>query len=630
MKIMRLLYLSMVSFPLWGCCEYAPTSYFSIRDQGFNTARHVAGLSSYANIRCYNDNFCALLSVAPEYGRSFNGHKIRESLFPLPSGCDCDDEIRITGSRVENRQPTDWLADYFYLPTDFSSTLHFTPVIDHFLVDFNAIFYLDNWIPGLSVILYAPLVHTRWDLHMHEDIIAQGANPHDAGYFSPQPIPRSQLLTDFRSYARGDSIDPIIQVQDFNNPASQQIVVTVQPLLAGKISPKRRVKTRFADLRFIINYNCFSCDRYCLGFNLHIAAPTGNRPKGEYLFEPIAGNGHHTEVGGGCTGYVTLCDCNPYDHSMLFRWDATVTHLFGTRQKRVFDLAGKPFSRYMLAEKLGIPIIDSLTGNNGVAMITPTAQFQNQIAPLANLTNTIVEASAAAQADITIWFTINSACWSCDVGYGFWARSGEVLKKKGINVLDNNMQWALKGDTFVYGFEATSPTFPAVPLSGTQSNATINSGLNFPATGTTDPTTIIIARANPNVDNPLPASSNVEGNPLPTPVVAQPAALGPSNPQSFTSVNSVFIQPNDIQICAAPKTAPALSSKFFVHFSYTFDAPWAPFLGIGGQVEAFHHISPPKQKGCSQTMCDQKIGPSRLNQWSVWIKAGFVFDSSKE
>src|SRR5207249_5379147 len=109
-------------------------------------------------------------------------------------------------------------------------------------------------------------------------------------------------------------------------------------------------KTGFAELRGEFGWN-YIRENYHVGLNIQAAAPTGSRPNARFLFENQVGNGKHWELGGGfMAGYTFWC-CEDIDRSLTFTFEADVTHLFNAKQRRTFDLTGKPLSRYMLAEQ---------------------------------------------------------------------------------------------------------------------------------------------------------------------------------------------------------------------------------------------------------------------------------------
>lgn len=580
------------------------TPYFSIRSQGLNTPRHLSGVvqQTFAN-RAFEDVHGTLAAIL-EYSRSFDHDEITNCLFGTK---ECP-AITISGSRVANRGTQDWLADYFYLPTDFKSTVSFKPVIDNITLDLNFYLGLDEWAPGLYLTIYAPLVHSRWDLHLCEAIDAKGTNTYDPGYFTPDTMQRNDMLNKFTEYANGDVVNPINQTV-----GGSDFTVLFQPLQKAKMSSKRRNRTRIADLRVAVGYNFVREDRYQIAFQGLVSAPTGNRPEGIFLFEPIVGNGHHWEVGAGFAGSVTLWQSDDERKQLILFGDANLTHLFKGRQRRTFDLKNKPFSRYMLIEKMGTPITDNLQGNS----TAPSAQFKHEFLPVANLSNISVDAKIPLQAEVTACLTFVGNNISWDLGYNFWGRTCEELRLRGLNPFDNNTQWALKGDAHVYGYDrgaaGAGPLVGAIPLSATQSTATIYSGNNF-----VSPNTVAQAILNPNIDHPRDATGDAANATANHPLSAEPNAASTS---IKTSIDPVFLKNTDIDVCER-KTS-AMSSKLFTHISYTWDEgdDWTPYLGIGGQAEFGHHGN--CETTCS-TSCERCIRCS-LSQWAVWCKGGVTF-----
>lgn len=580
------------------------TPYFGIRSQGLNTPRHISGLiqQTFAN-RAFEEVHGTLAGVL-EYSRSFDHDAITNALF----GTKCYPTITISGSRVANRGGNDWLADYFYLPTDFQSNVSFKPVIDNVTFDLNYYLGLDEWTEGLYIALYAPLVHTRWNLNLCETIDAKGTNSHDPGYFTPDTMQRNELLNNFSEYANGTAIGPLNQTV-----AGTEFTSLFQSLQKAQMSAKRHNRTRFADLRIAIGYNMVREERYQVAFQAVASAPLGNKPQGVYLFEPIIGNGNHWELGAGFTGSITLWQSYNEDMQLIFFGDATITHLFKGLQRRTLDLKNKPFSRYMLAEQMGTPIEDNLKGN-GTA---PTAQFLHAVAPIANLTNVRVDSSIAVQGEFTACLTFVCDHISWDLGYNFWGHSCEKVQLNDLNPFANNTQWALKGDAHVYGYDrgaaGAGPLAGAIPLSATQSNATIYSGKNFIASNS-----IAQALLNPNIDQPRNATGDATNATADNPLSAKPdtAALSIN-----TSLHPVFLKTTDLEVCTHETTA--LSNTFFTHISYTWDEGdnWTPYCGIGGQVEFGHNGN------CTTTTtnnCDTCISTA-LSQWALWCKGGITF-----
>ncbi|HLW73341.1 MAG TPA: hypothetical protein VKR54_04815 [Candidatus Babeliales bacterium] len=569
---------------------------FNTRSISRNAARDLAGWTNYINKDSSSDIVYGAISVTPEYNHTFNDNSITRTLFGNNLlGCGKQEHLIISGSQVNNRGPRDLLADYFYLPSDFESTVQFEPVIDNVILDFGFYLGLDAWTKGLYFWLHAPFAHTRWDININELISNRGVNNAAQGYYTPDVLNRNQLLDNFTDYVNG------IAVQDVEN-------VVFEELKFAKMSNDRLIKSRMAEIRTGIGWNFFAEKNYHFGFNGQLAAPTGLRPDAEFLFEPLVGNGHFWELGFGLSGHYTFWRNEDETSHCSFYGDMNITHLFRTRQARSFDLtAGKTLSRYMLAMEMKSPAVN-LQGTPATTMNIPSAQFNNTFLPIANIATLDIEVSIAVQADIVLLFNATKKNWSFDFGYNYWGRSTENITIRQ-NEFFQETTYALKGDAHVFGFVPLSTT--SVALSATENKATIHAGTNLPATGTMDPVVITDAAKNPNIDFAQAAMTNPATPALPQNLLYAENLTDISDNFINTSVPPLFITRNDLNVDGTQTGGS--SSKLFTHASYTWNdkIEWQPYLGIGAEVEWGHH-----------TRCAPQCSTS---QWGVWIKTGVTF-----
>lgn len=600
------------------CADLVP--FIAFRSQGFNAERELVGWQKQINKSCMNELYGSF-SVAPEYTRSLKPDRIRECLFAdaLTCGTTCKSPvIKIQGSKVTDRDPKALMAENFYLPTDFSSEVSFKPRVENFLVDLNFYLGLDNFIEGIYFRIHTPLCYTRYDLNMCETIKDKGTNNYDIGYFNNTIIPtgtiedptayglaRESLLSSFTDYACNEGA-----ITGIDN-------ITYRGLDHARISTKALTETRLAELTAALGWNFWTGKHYHVGFNVRAAAPTGNRPHGCWLFEPIVGNGHHWELGGGLTAH--WCWWTNQDETKDFTtyFDANVTTLFSARQERTFDLCHKPLSRYMLALKYTKHVDNLMAGDNQI----PFAQFDNEFIPLANLTTIPVDVSVPLHVDVSLKCSYSHCNWQFDLGYGFWYRSCEKICTRfdccKTGFADST--YGLKGDAFVYGFalENGIPYQPGVALSASEHNATIFNGTdNY----SENPTTW---SANTNIDLPLPAMTTISNitYDLYTKTIGE----------AITQVNTSFPQPLYINECDldidGAKTS-GLSNKLFGHIGYTWNqcCCLTPYFGVGGEVE-FGQCD----KLCKRTIqeCHKHetdcCTRCSLSQWGLWLKGGFSF-----
>ena len=626
--------------------------YLAPRSQGINGARELVGWQSQINKRDQCCNYGSI-SITPECSRTFWGDHITQALFAdalvtTTGGCHssydwhcsstascCGNTLLIQGSQVGDRDALALMADNFYLPTDYSSKVTFRPRVENFLVDFNFYKGLDGWVEGMYFRVHTPLTYTKWDLNYCEEIVSPGILPTDPGYISNTfvvtdvddseviyGLSRDQLVASFSEYiSKDESIE--------NVPG-----VTYNPLTKARFASCAKHKVGLAEITAAWGWNFVRRENFLFGLNIRAAAPTGNRPHGHYIFEPIVGNGKHWELGGGLNSWWVWWKSCDEDRNFTVYLDAYATHMFKTRQYRTFDLIDKPLSRYMLATQFTTEVENLTTGSDLSVSTPPSAQCNNLFTPAANITTIPVDVSYAAQGELILKFAYTRCNFQFDLGYDFWGRTCAKIKKRcdcSCSPFTDNV-WGLKGDAFMYGF----PYFDmeifdsSTPLSATESQATIFSGTNNYPDGTDD----YFFDQNPGVDNALT-------NGIPN-YAFSGRALGTEEVSDvdwwpvLSSTPPVLLTSDDIDTCSAQTKA--YSNKLFAHVGYTWKdcECWVPYLGIGGEVEfgsydkscgttSSCHIScHTNSTSCHSSECACK--KFALSQWGIWAKGGFSFN----
>jgi hypothetical protein len=584
-------------------------SFISPRSQGFNTPRVVSGWDWVTHCPTADRTY-STYGIAAEVTSSFRPERINQCLFGQDivrrgkNDTEWKDFIVVSGSQTSNRSPQkDWFADYFGLPTDFSSMVRFRPRVNNVIVEAQSFFGFNGIKKGLYAELFLPIVYTNWDLNIREIVTAPGVNNYVPGYFNATGVSRNNLLPNFSSYIGGYAIPTISGI-------------TFHPLTHGKMSLCSQRATHCAELRANLGYDHFMHDKHHVGIKAQLAIPFGNRPHAQYLFEPIVGNQHHYELGLGFTAHALVWQQEATDEKVDFFVDIVVNHLFSAHQRRSFDLKCTPNSRYMLAEKMTTTITNNLTGNGQSA----SAQFANEITSIVNLTTYDVNVSVNAQADVSLHcsYTKKRNYWT--FGYNAWKRGCESIKIKNNNLLSDNL-WAIKGDAQLYGFVAVQPLPTDLPvgtpvaLSAMENAATINYGTNLPKQGvSTDPIQkalqIQTAQRNPNITNPqLAFAGNTQY------LVATTTDTTLAN-QINTSIQPTFITFNDIDRNSAATSG--FSHKIFTHLNHkiaTYGRADA-YIGLGSEIEFGRQAGPPPAIG------DDTCINCALSCWGIWLKGG--------
>lgn len=609
--------------------------YIAFRSQGFNAARELVGWQTQINKSC-TDNIYGSFSVTPEFTRSFKSYTLAESLFSDALTCSslCKKSvIKIQGTKVPDRDSKALMAENFYLPTDFNSEVRVAPRIENFLVDLNFYLGLDKYIEGLYFRIHTPICYTRYDLNMCENIIDRGSYNYDIGYFNNSFTPaddiadpaayglnRDYLLNSFTQYVcQGDSITGVENI-------------TYQGLNRARMSTKALTKTRPAELTAALGWNFWTGDGYHVGLNIRGAAPTGNTPHGCWMFEPIVGNGHHWELGGGVTAHWRWWTNETEDKDFSTYFDANVTTLFSSKQERTFDLCGKPLSRYMLALKY-THTANNLLADTDLGPTPPLAQFANEFIPLANLTTIPVDVSVPLHIDAVLKCSYTHCNWQFDLGYNFWYRACEKICKRTecCKTGFTDSTYGLKGDAFVYGFAGENQGGiitayqPGIALSASEDKATIFGGTNnYSGAPDTWSQNNGIDLATDTLTSHNALSNNFpEGHDY-------PLYTRNLDPAVTTTVNTSYNQPIYISECDfntdGAKTS-GLSNKLFAHIGYTWNQCecLTPYFGVGGEAEfgvsdKTHVCS----KGCHKN--DSCCKRCSLSQWGVWLKGGISFN----
>ncbi len=530
--------------------------------------------------------------ITPEVTESFRTERIAECFFG-DNIIECKNTFTIAGSNIPTRNECDLLADYFGLPSDFESVAQIRPRATAAVFDFHLGLGNGRWYGYV----HAPLVHTWWDMNLVEQVCKPGTADHPPGYFNPDGVPRSALLDCFSSFISGKN-------------APQVDGMSFEKLAATKIDPRILKTTSMAEAELMLGRYLIFGDHGHFGLHLRGSIPAGTRPCSDFLFNPIIGNGRHPAVGGGLTGRVVLKQYRTMSERASLHFVLDITHLFGSRQQRTFDLRCKPLSRYLLAARFNKPVTDNLQGGTQ----TPTAQFKQQFAPVANLTTACVDVSINAQVDFAVMLTYAKGDYAWNFGYGLWYRSCETFEKIGQLRLGLE-QWALKGDAHMFGFMANNdPPLAindAIALSATQSCARIGTGTNVPPGMPVSN----ITKQNPRIDNPRPAVAGATQ----TPLLRAPGLANTPDNQINTSIDPIFISPDDIDTNSARSYG--MAHKIFGHFNYSWRGRRIiPHVGLGAQVEF-------GRRSGQTTLNDQSCINCALSVWTIWFKGGFSFRS---
>lgn len=196
----------------------------------------------------------------------------------------------------------------------------------------------------------------------------------------------------------------------------------------GKINNCPMRKTGLADIELKVGRELWYSQECFLGAYIGALIPTGNRPEGHYVFEPIIGHGKHAGVIWGTEGVIEFWhSCNEQWHAQ-FAMNAHAQYLFNAKQTRSFDLKNKPWSRYMEVyanieqAQQAAALCDSLDANSNI-------QGARLATPGINVFTKPVKVRPGFSVNTTAALVIQSDCgFVSEVGYNCFARQAECVK----------------------------------------------------------------------------------------------------------------------------------------------------------------------------------------------------------
>jgi hypothetical protein len=176
-------------------------------------------------------------------------------------------------------------------------------------------------------------------------------------------------------------------------------------------------KSGIADIEFKLGYNATCSERAQTYGYLGMVIPTGNKPTGEYLFEPMVGNnGHWGLMFGGHMSFTIWSDCTDVQHRVSVEYDLNTRFLFSNHQVRTFDLYDKSWSRYM-----------EMYANQGQAVAAAVAQDPRAGTSGINLMTKCVEVYAHFSTMINTALIYQWHHLMLEGGYNAYARQAEEI-----------------------------------------------------------------------------------------------------------------------------------------------------------------------------------------------------------
>lgn len=326
-----------------------------------------------------------LFDISLNFAQSFQPEELAAEIFG-------DSVISVSGSMLPNRGTMDFMADQFGLSPFFASTTTFRPQYRSVVIPATAIFDLDQWIGCHAYFrITVPFVWASTNLCVSEDIV----NPEENIPFPPD-------------YFGVDAVTPLTSFTEALM-RTKPVGALTEPLKYGRITCEQS-DGRLANITCDLGVNPIFDDEHSFGIFARMATPNARRPTAQFLFEPFVGNAHQWELGAGIKGHQRIW-CGGGDTEFSVYLALALTHLFGGRQHRSFDLCPNGFfSRYLLVKTFDTD--GNATGN---------------LAPLINYSTLPCKVSANLQLDGVFMATYLDRGLHFDFGYEVYLRTQEKV-----------------------------------------------------------------------------------------------------------------------------------------------------------------------------------------------------------
>ena len=255
---------------------------------------------------------------------------------------------------------------------------------------------------------------------------------------------------------------------------TQSVQGDFRPMTNGLINGIQSTGAHLSDTEMTIGYNytCSQTDNSA-SLGLRVTAPTGNKPQGVYVLEPINGRGGNWGVGFYLAGDYRLWH-NASENTLKLSFMSSGIHLCTANVIRSYDLTSNGTgSKYLLVADY----------NNGA--------YQNSIQNLINLSTLESQSSFAFEGDAALALSYNADGFSVDLGYNVWGRTGEDL------TISQNFQagrYAILGRQQVSNSDGTTSTGGQL----CQPTATMSNSLGYAGDNATWTATLPLATDSAN------------------------------------------------------------------------------------------------------------------------------------
>ena len=379
-------------------------TFFSVRPQDSNSARKLMNLANRTKL--LYEGFCGSVGFSIAWQNSFDKDKDAQlGKWFFFNGKNC-----MTVGTPGNGQIFDVNANQIgmslgnisllpnpILTPGFIGEVCINPEIENLIFDLDIRFDLDHFMCGLWTEFDFVFARTRTNLNLKN---------REQVKLTQQIFPPG-----FMTLGCVTSPVPYLCIQDAFKGDKE--IGVIPELMCGKFSQGEMVKSGLAGIHIDLGYDFVKNERGYFAAALDVVIPTGTRPSSKFLFEPVVGANKSWQVGGILQGAYVL---NPYsDKKIAFHFNSVITHLFKSRQERLFSLKNNgPGSQYLLLKEF------VFLGQEGGSNLIGGQRAANILCGEADI-------GADVMFDGSIMLQLNLCRTFFNLGYNLWARSKEKI-----------------------------------------------------------------------------------------------------------------------------------------------------------------------------------------------------------
>jgi hypothetical protein len=190
----------------------------------------------------------------------------------------------------------------------------------------------------------------------------------------------------------------------------------------GKICKGSMSKTRLADIEVKLGYEWLQHEPCHLESYIGILIPTGNKPNGEFLFEPVVGWGKHVGIMFGSAFGIQVWSDEEKERNLRFEFASHSQYLFRRKQTRSFDLKNKPWSRYQEV------YANEEQAQEAAALPEDNPQRVTLSTPGINVFTQCVKVTPGFTFDMNSALVYTCKGFQGEVGYNFFTRRAECVQ----------------------------------------------------------------------------------------------------------------------------------------------------------------------------------------------------------